>query len=359
MLIRNITLIIGGKYFDANTLTKCIYYVDKLKHYLKSMGLNVPINVSLPFFSLTEDVRGLIDEFSRSCSKFINLACLSIKANEIQNSLEHLHYIIKRINNLLVNVVLTNNSQDEFNQLLNLYYSLEHYWMNYARVIISFNNIPLTALLPLGVSDREVLLISLNILDELELEKDPLKELIKCIINSYKEARKFLVGLCNKIGIREYKIDLAISNGFKITVSQYIEIIKNGIPFYSVGSLSKIAEVSKSLREKLKFTDAINVGKFVLSYPNDVLLKNYASMEVMSLRSFLTFFLTEILGVDLLVIPSWTERGILLNFLKDLSFIAKVLEKCFFTRIVLADAEPGEKITLGEYDDVTVIEPLY
>jgi len=357
MGMHRLTIYVSGRQVDANVLSKAIYYVDVV---IPKMFTTLSLS-KLPYLALPrlegsfDEIINNLKELERLCRGRVSL--IGVQYDMTHESIEFvksLNVIIKETQMTMLNLRLRDDRNETIAGVVELLKELETSWMDYARVAISINDI-LTANLPLSTIERDSFAVSLSVLDSLKPVEDVRAELKSRVVELYSNARDKCTELSREMKLEFAGVDTSLISGSKLSLTQLVEILK-GLPFYSVGTVSELVHLSDYL-SSLKLEESINLGKFIVSYPNDLTLNNYASMETMTLKDFAYLAVSPVIGLDMLVVPSWTSDEVLMRFFKEVSMLSRLTKKGIFIRIVLADAEPGERVSIGEYD-VTVIEPL-
>lgn len=355
IVMYRLTICVSGPQVDANVLSKAVYYADIVApKFLTTLSLSKLPHLALP--RIGEPLDEVIDnlrELERLCrgrASLIGVQCDVTNGRDI----ESLSALIRETQMTMLSLHLNDERIETIASVVKLLKELGVSWVDYARISISTGDV-LTANLPISNTENDSFIVSLNVLDDLELTEDLRTELREKVTKLYLEACDKCSSLRDEIKLEFLGVDVALMSGSKLSLSQLLEVLRE-LPFYSVGTLSELMRLSSYL-SSLELKRSINLGKFILSYPSDPLLNNYASMETMTLKDFAYLSISPVIGLDMLVIPSWTSKRVLLSFFEEVSELSKLARKGTFVRVVLADAEPGEKVSIGEHD-VTVIEPL-
>jgi len=357
MGIYRLTIHTSGQQIDANILSKAIYYADTVVPKISTtLSLKRLPYLALPKLesSIDETIDNL-KELERLCKGKVALVGIQYDVSHKNTEVvEFLKTVIEETQIIMLNICLKDHEFETVSSIVNLLKELEASWIDYARIVISTNNI-LTANLPLSTTKRDSFTVSLNVLDYIKLVEDLRTELKSKITKLYSDAVYECTKLSKEIKLNFTGVDTSLISGERLSLVQFIEMLKD-LPFYSVGTINELLQLSNHL-SSLKLKKGINLGKYILSYPNDLTLNNYASMETLTLKDFAYLTISPIIGLDMLVIPSWISNEVLIYFFKEINTLSQLIRKDVFVRIVLADAEPGERVSIGEYD-VTVIEPL-
>ena len=347
-------MFVGGRELDANALTKAVYYADvALPELTRLLTPSAAPALALP--PLTTDGSALdgVRDLERRCGGRVSLIGVGAELGRTELSL--VESILRETRSVMVSLRVR-SWEEEAREAVRLLRELGPSWADYARLALVLGGDVLTAALPVAATGEDSFAVSVSALDALKFEGDARRELVGVLLGACSSAARSGAAAGERVGLRLAWVDAALVSGAKLTVPQLIEVL-SGLPFYSVGAVSELALLSELLKSRLNLRRVRNAGAFVITYPGDPLLNNYASMEAMTLKDFARLAASPVIGLDMLVVPSWASDEVLSAFLRDVCYLSALRGGGTFVRLILADAEPGEAI-LVEGHDVVVIEPL-
>lgn len=164
-----------------------------------------------------------------------------------------------------------------------------------------------------------------------------------------------IVGVLHNIGIGRYRIiiDYSISPWMEKSVVDLIETMGYKLlePGFNYG-VYLLNDLIKKISQKIGFAKGYN--EVMLPYAEDSSLIDAGKEGVLKAHHLLLYTATCVAGPDMLIVPNDPEK--LWRFLLDVYSVWLVKQKPISTRIIPVSGKPGDKVELGKFGTVYIID---
>lgn len=225
--------------------------------------------------------------------------------------------------------------------------------INATKIALSLTGTPLeTPYYPLSTSlygeGIGIALLYPNLLEQVFVKRG-LKGIKKCLISIEKD----LLSIFSEFNNR-YFVDYSISPWMENSVVELIESITGYSPDRP-GFLHGIYLLNNILKEFMSISKLMQgYNEVMLPYAEDKLLIHYGMEGKISAKDFLRFSSICVSGPDMIVIPN--NRSKLIGYIRDSLALGRSKGKPMGLRIIPVDNKVGDKIVLGKFSEVYVID---
>ena len=151
-----------------------------------------------------------------------------------------------------------------------------------------------------------------------------------------------------------YFVDYSISPWMEDSVAELIESITGYSPD-KPGFLHGIYLLNNILKEFMSMSKLMQgYNEVMLPYAEDKLLLKYGLEGKISAKDFLRFSSVCVSGPDMIVVPN--DRSKLIGYIRDSLALGRSKGRYMGLRIIPVDNKVGEKIVLGKFGEVYVID---
>ena len=154
------------------------------------------------------------------------------------------------------------------------------------------------------------------------------------------------------LGKHRFGIDYSVSPWMEKSVVALIEALgyELGKPGFNYG-VQLVNNVIQELTKRIGY--AIGYNEVMLPYAEDSLLIDAGKYQRIRARDLLLYTSTCVAGPDMIVVPA--EKDLLRKFLLDTYSMWRLKQKPLSARIIPVDVLPGDKIDLGKFGKVYVL----
>ncbi len=151
-----------------------------------------------------------------------------------------------------------------------------------------------------------------------------------------------------------YFVDYSISPWMENSVVELIESITGYSPD-KPGFMHGIYILNNVLKEFMSMSKLMQgYNEVMLPYAEDNLLLKYGFEGKISAKDFLRFSSVCVSGPDMIVVPN--DRSKLIGYIRDSLALGRSKGRCMGLRIIPVDSKVGEKVVLGKFGEVYVID---
>lgn len=167
----------------------------------------------------------------------------------------------------------------------------------------------------------------------------------------FREFEKIAKEISSRVGLKTL-IDYSLSPWMDHSVARLLEAL--GARVAKPGFNYVISMVNAYIEKHASREFATGFNEVMLPYAEDLELIRYGEKGIVKARDFLLYATTCVAGVDMVVVPEDVDS--LAKLIADTAAIALMKKKPVWLRAIPVNLKPGEKVKLGRFGEVAVLD---